>query len=89
MSRVALVTGGTRGIGAAISVELAKKGYRVAANDAGNDEAAQSFQTETGIPVYKWSVADFDACSEGIARVAPWWSYRLRARRAEPSIVAR
>ena len=69
MSRVALVTGGTRGIGAAISVELAKKGYRVAANYAGNDEAAQKFQTETGIPVYKWSVADFDACSDGIARV--------------------
>lgn len=69
MSRVALVTGGTRGIGAAISTELKKKGYRVAANYGGNDEAAQKFQSETGIPVYKWSVAEFDACADGIARV--------------------
>ncbi len=69
MSRVALVTGGTRGIGAAISVELKKKGFRVAANYAGNDEAAQKFQAESGIPVYKWSVADFDACSAGVAKV--------------------
>ena len=69
MSRVALVTGGTRGIGAAISAELSKRGYRVAANYAGNDEAAQAFQVETGIPVYKWSVADFDACASGVAKV--------------------
>jgi acetoacetyl-CoA reductase len=69
MARVAIVTGGTRGIGAAISVALQKKGYRVAANYAGNDEAAQKFQIETGIPVYKWSVADFDACKDGVARV--------------------
>ncbi len=69
MSRVALVTGGTRGIGEAISIELKNKGYRVAANYAGNDEAAQKFQSETGIPVYKWSVADFDACAAGIAKV--------------------
>ncbi len=69
MSRVALVTGGTRGIGAAIAKELAKKGYRVAANYAGNDEAAQQFQAETGIPVYKWSVADYDQCAQGIAKV--------------------
>ena len=69
MSRVALVTGGTRGIGAAIAKELSKKGYRVAANYAGNDEAAQKFQAETGIPVYKWSVADFDQCTAGIAKV--------------------
>ena len=69
MSRVALVTGGTRGIGAAISNALKSKGYRVAANYAGNDAAAQQFQSETGIPVYKWSVADFDACAAGIARV--------------------
>ena len=69
MSRVALVTGGTRGIGAAIAKELSKKGYRVAANYAGNDEAAQAFQAETGIPVYKWSVADFDQCAEGVAKV--------------------
>ena len=70
MSRVALVTGGTRGIGEAISLELKKKGYRVAANYAGNDEAAQKFQAAHGIPVYKWSVADFDACTEGVKRVA-------------------
>ncbi|MGI9424527.1 MAG: beta-ketoacyl-ACP reductase [Hyphomicrobiaceae bacterium] len=69
MSRVALVTGGTRGIGAAISAELSKRGYRVAANYAGNDTAAQAFQVETGIPVYKWSVADFDACATGVAKV--------------------
>jgi len=69
MARVALVTGGTRGIGHAISIALRQKGYRVAANYAGNDTAAQQFQAETGIPVYKWSVADFDACTEGIKRV--------------------
>ncbi|MFE3836039.1 beta-ketoacyl-ACP reductase [Pseudogemmobacter sonorensis] len=69
MSRVALVTGGTRGIGAAISVALKAAGYRVAANYAGNDEAAKAFTAETGIPAYKWSVADYDACAEGIARV--------------------
>ena len=69
MSRVAVVTGGTRGIGHAISVALQKAGYRVAANYAGNDEAAQKFLAETGIPVYKWSIADFDACAEGIKKV--------------------
>ncbi len=69
MARVALVTGGTRGIGAAISRALKAAGYTVAANYAGNDEAAAAFKAETGIPVYKWSVADYDACVEGIARV--------------------
>ena len=69
MTRVALVTGGTRGIGAAISVALKKAGYSVAANYAGNDEAAQKFKAETGIPVYKWSVADYDACAAGIKQV--------------------
>jgi len=69
MARVALVTGGTRGIGAAISVALKQAGYLVAANYAGNDEAAEKFKAETGIPVFKWSVADFDACGEGIKRV--------------------
>ncbi len=69
MARVAIVTGGTRGIGHAISVALKQKGYRVAANYAGNDAAAQQFQAETGIPVYKWSVAEYDACAEGIKRV--------------------
>ncbi|MHA1528290.1 MAG: beta-ketoacyl-ACP reductase [Alphaproteobacteria bacterium] len=69
MARVALVTGGTRGIGAAISRALKEAGYTVAANYAGNDEAAAAFKAETGIPVFKWSVADYDACAEGIARV--------------------
>ena len=69
MARVAIVTGGTRGIGHAISVALKQKGYRVAANYAGNDAAAQQFQAETGIPVYKWSVADYDACADGVKRV--------------------
>ena len=69
MSKVALVTGGTRGIGAAISLALQAAGYKVAANYAGNDDAAAKFTEETGIPAYKWSVADYDACAEGIARV--------------------
>jgi acetoacetyl-CoA reductase len=69
MSRVALVTGGTRGIGAAISVALKAAGCKVAANYAGNDEAAQKFNAETGIAVYKWSVADYDACVAGIRQV--------------------
>ncbi|PBB37186.1 beta-ketoacyl-ACP reductase [Mesorhizobium sp. WSM3868] len=69
MSKVAIVTGGSRGIGAAISVALKNAGYSVAANYAGNDEAAQKFNAETGIPVYKWSVADYDACAAGIAQV--------------------
>jgi acetoacetyl-CoA reductase len=70
MSRVALVTGGSRGIGAAISIALKNAGYRVAANYAGNDEAAAKFTAETGIPTYKWSVADYEACAAGIAKVA-------------------
>lgn len=69
MTRTALVTGGTRGIGAAISVALKNAGYKVAANYAGNDEAAAQFKAETGIPAYKWSVADYDACAAGIAKV--------------------
>ena len=69
MSRVALVTGGTRGIGAAISKSLKDAGYKVAASYAGNDEAAQKFKAETGIPVFKWDVGDFNACKDGIAKV--------------------
>lgn len=69
MSRTAIVTGGTRGIGAAIARALKDAGYKVAANYAGNDEAAQKFKAETGIPVYKWSVADYDACAAGIKQV--------------------
>ncbi len=69
MARVALVTGGTRGIGAAIARALVEADYAVAATYAGNIEAAQKFQEETGIAVYKWDVADFDACAKGVARV--------------------
>jgi acetoacetyl-CoA reductase len=69
MGRVALVTGGSRGIGAAISVALKNAGYTVAANYAGTDEAAAAFTAETGIKAYKWSVADYEACAAGIAAV--------------------
>lgn len=69
MSKVALVTGGSRGIGAAISKALHAAGYTVAANYAGNDEAARAFSEETGIKTYKWSVADYEACAEGIRQV--------------------
>jgi len=64
-----LVTGGTRGIGAAISVGLKDAGFRVAASYAGNDEAANAFKAETGILVYKWDVGDFDACQAGVRQV--------------------
>jgi acetoacetyl-CoA reductase len=69
MGRIALVTGGTRGIGAAISVALKEAGYTVAANYAGNDEAAKKFTDATGVKAYKWSVADYDACKAGVAEV--------------------
>ena len=69
MGRVALVTGGSRGIGASISKALKDAGYTVAANYAGNDEAAKKFTAETGIKTYKWSVADYDACKAGVAQV--------------------
>lgn len=69
MARVALVTGGTRGIGAAISKALKAAGYKVAASYAGNDEAAAKFKAETGIPVFKWDVAAFEACAEGVKKV--------------------
>ena len=69
MARVALVTGGSRGIGAAISLALQAMGCKVAANYAGNDEAAAKFKGETGIAVYKWDVSDADACKAGIAKV--------------------
>ncbi len=69
MARVALVTGGSRGIGAAISVALKAAGCKVAANYAGNDAAAAAFTKQTGIPTYKWSVADYDACAAGVAKV--------------------
>jgi acetoacetyl-CoA reductase len=69
MARVAVVTGGTRGIGAAISRALQAAGYRVAANYGGNDEAAQKFKAETGIPVYKWDVSSYDSCAGGLKQV--------------------
>jgi acetoacetyl-CoA reductase len=69
MARVALVTGGTRGIGAAIAKTLKVAGHTVAANYGGNDEAAQKFKAETGIPVFKWDVSSFEACAEGIKQV--------------------
>ncbi len=70
MSRVAVVTGGTRGIGAAVSKALTAAGYRVAAVYRSNDEAAAKFQAETGVNVFKWDVADYDACVAGLAKVA-------------------
>ena len=77
MARVAVVTGGTRGIGAAIAKALKAAGYTVAANYGGNDAAAQAFKAETGIPVYKWDVSSYEACE--VARVGVW---RLRERSA-------
>ena len=70
MARVAIVTGGTRGIGEAISLALQDMGIEVAANYAGNDERAQAFSERTGIAVYKWDVGDYDACQTGCAKVA-------------------
>ena len=69
MSRVAIVTGGTRGIGAAISRLLHQNGYKVAANYAGNSERAKAFEAETGIKAYQWSVADFEECQAGVKQV--------------------
>src|SRR5712671_4067934 len=69
MARLAVVTGGTRGIGEAISKALKAAGYRVAANYGGNDEAAQKFKAETGVPVFKWDVSSYDSCVEGVKKV--------------------
>jgi len=69
MARVALVTGGTRGIGEAISIALKEAGCKVAANYAGNDERAKEFTSRTGIPAFKWDVSDFAACQVGVAKV--------------------
>jgi acetoacetyl-CoA reductase len=68
-ARVAVVTGGTRGIGEAISIGLQAAGYKVAANYGGNDEAAQKFKDATGIPVYKWDVSSFEACAAGVKQL--------------------
>ncbi|HSQ95875.1 MAG TPA: acetoacetyl-CoA reductase [Croceibacterium sp.] len=70
MSRVAIVTGGTRGIGRAISEMLKADGFTVVANYAGNEEKARAFSGETGITAYKWDVGDHQACVEGCAKVA-------------------
>jgi len=69
MARVAVVTGGTRGIGAAVSKALRAAGCTVAANYGGNDAAAQKFKAETGIAVYKWDVSSYDACAAGLKQV--------------------
>ena len=69
MERVALVTGGSRGIGAAISIALKSEGYKVAATYAGNDEAASKFSSETGINTYKWNVANYEESTEGLNKV--------------------
>ena len=68
-NRVAIVTGGTRGIGRAIACALKEAGYQVAANYGGNDEAAKRCEDETGIKCYKWDVSDFEACAAGVAQV--------------------
>jgi acetoacetyl-CoA reductase len=69
MARTALVTGGTRGIGEAISIGLKDAGYQVAASYAGNDEAAKAFTEKTGIAAYKWDVSSFEACQGGVEQV--------------------
>jgi acetoacetyl-CoA reductase len=69
MARVAVVTGGTRGIGGSISVALKETGYRVAAVYAGNDQAAQKFNAETSIPIFKFDVSDFQACADGVKAI--------------------
>lgn len=69
MARVAIVTGGSRGIGAAISVALKNAGYKVAANYGGNDERANAFTESTGIPTYKFDVSDYKQCESGVARI--------------------
>ncbi len=70
MARVAIVTGGTRGIGEAVSLGLQAHGFTVVANYAGNEEKARAFTEKTGIPAYKWDVGDHQACLDGCARVA-------------------
>ncbi|SEP03027.1 acetoacetyl-CoA reductase [Aquisalimonas asiatica] len=69
MARTALITGGTRGIGAAIATGLATAGYRVGVTYQGNDDAAAAFRQETGIATFKWDVGDFEACRAGVQQV--------------------
>jgi acetoacetyl-CoA reductase len=70
MTRVAVVSGGTRGIGASVSMALKSAGYHVAATYHGNDAAASAFKTTTGIHVYKWDVSNYKECAEGLKKVA-------------------
>jgi acetoacetyl-CoA reductase len=69
MARVAIVTGGTRGIGEAISIALRDKGMTVAANYMGNDDRAKAFTDRTGIKSYKWDVSDYESCQQGVRQV--------------------
>ncbi len=69
MGKIAIVTGGTRGIGAAISEELIRQGFSVAATFGGNAEAAAEFAEATGAHTYQWDVGNFDACQAGVRRV--------------------
>jgi len=69
LARIALVTGGTRGIGAAISLALKEAGFSVAANYAANDEVAKAFSDKTGVPVYKFDVSDFEICRQSVSRI--------------------
>ena len=71
MARVAIVTGGTRGIGEAVSLALKEAGISVAANYAGNDERAKAFSDRTGIPAFRWDVGDYDATMAGVRRSKP------------------
>ena len=70
MGHVAIVTGGTRGIGEAISIALRDAGHTIAATYAGNSEAAKRFENRTGIRSYKFDVADFEACQDAVARIS-------------------
>ena len=82
MARIAIVTGGSRGIGEAISLKLKEQGVTVVANYAGNDEKAKAFTERTGIPAYKWDVGDHQACLDGCARVAA----EVEVGRVEPEL---
>jgi NAD(P)-dependent dehydrogenase (short-subunit alcohol dehydrogenase family) len=82
MAKVAVVTGGTRGIGRSVSITLKNAGYNVAANYGGDDNAARQFNEETGIPVFKFDVADFNACAEGVKRIETSAPSTCRATRA-------
>src|SRR3546814_13276967 len=73
MTRVAVITGGTRGIGAEVSKGLHKAGYKVVATYHRNVDGAKRFHEETGIPVEAWNVADYDACEQSVARIAETW----------------